>query len=271
MFLEKLCAVEYFYSSDIVQLFISEPVDFIKHTSSYKIPSYTIIAENFESNFKGGLDYELHQDSIGNLLEIKVTYANAIILLENFEQTFIENAKNVKEYKIATGNILIDIQDTYKWLNPDQGENTPTFDDVEPYTNLINWTLDQIQDFSAVIEAISRIETLIKVKEITQNGIINASIEIQKLAVGKKSLLAIVNRKSTGELLKNKQQLLDELNAQLKAIDIIIPVVASKLLNIDIPYIKTKNITSFDKEIKKFAELAIKDFEGIRRQLLLSD
>ena len=271
IFLQKICSVDYFFSSDVVQLFLKGPVDFIKQVKAYKIPTYQKIAENFESNFKDGLDYDIHQESIPKLLELKGKYLNAIGSLNKFEHTCFENSRSIKEYKNATINILADIQGTYKWLNPDRSENQITFEELEPYEKLLNWIIEQIQDFSAVIEAISKVEELMKVKEITEHSIQAGNVEIQKLALGKRSLIAIINNKSKDDLLKIKKDYVDDLTAQLKAIEIIIPVVSSKLLNIEIPNIENRNLATFDKEIRVFAELSIKDFEGIRRQLLLSE
>ena len=155
--------------------------------------------------------------------------------------------------------------------DPDRSENQITFEELEPYEKLLNWIIEQIQDFSAVIEAISKVEELMKVKEITEHSIQAGNVEIQKLALGKRSLIAIINNKSKDDLLKIKKDYVDDLTAQLKAIEIIIPVVSSKLLNIEIPNIENRNLATFDKEIRVFAELSIKDFEGIRRQLLLSE
>lgn len=254
-----------------MQLFIKGPAEFIKLTKAYKIPTYTSIAENFESNFKESLDYHLNEGSMASLEEKKKKYGETILFLNELEKTAIGNAKCLKDYKNATAGTLKSIESTYKWLNPEQGENELAFGENCPYSRLSNWVLEQSQDLNAVIEAIHKIEELIKVKEITGGSINAANLEIQKLAVGKKSLAAILNNKSKDDMIKAKQNLINELNSQIKAVDIIIPVVTSKLLNTEIPNIENKNLTSFDKEIKNFAEMSIKEFMDIKRKLVVTN
>ena len=239
-------------------------------TKAFKIYTFTTIAENFENNFKEGLDYQMNEESMGRLLQVKKKYTDTIACLGNLERIVIENGKSLKDYKSGTLNLLSGIQETYKWLNPSQEESSFGLEEGDPYPKLNNWILDQEMDLSAVIEAISKVEELLKVQEITRNSISTSNLELQKLAVGKKSLAAILNNKSKEDMMRAKQNLIDQLTAQSKAIDIIIPVVSSKLLNTEIPNIETNNLTSFDKEIRTFSKETVKEFEGVKRQLVIT-
>ena len=207
---------------------------------------------------------------MGKLLQIKKKYTDTIVCLENLEGIVIENGKHLMDYKSGTLGMLKSIQETYKWLNPSQEENNFGLEKGDPYPKLNNWILEQQMDLSAVIEAITKIEELLKVKEITHTTINSSNLELQKLAVGKKSLAAILNNKSKDDMMKAKQNLIDQLTAQSKAIDIIIPVVSSKLLNTEIPNIETNNLNSFDKEIRTFSKETVKEFEGVKRQLVIT-
>ena len=266
-FLSKIVAVDYFFNSDVVQLFIKGPADFVKLTKAYKIPTYAMIAENFESNFKDGLDYQLDSETLTKLLDIKFNYVETLKNIVMLEKTCNDNNKNMKDYKKATSGMFKVVQETYKWLNNGHEENEIVFDEFDPYNKLFKWILDQFQDLNAVVEAILKVEELIKVKEITNNSIKTISIEIHKLGLSKNSLMAILNNKSKDDLLKAKQNLLEDLNGQVKALDIIIPVVTSKLLNIDIPAIENTNLASFDSEIKSFTQALISDFEAVKAKI----
>jgi hypothetical protein len=187
--------------------------------------------------------------------------------VQNFEKTCNENSNNLSLYKKSSVNLFKVIGDAFKWFNPDDQEKEIRFDEIFPYEKLNFWILEQLQDLSSIIEAIAKIEELIRVKEMIIQNINSHNIEIQKLAQSKKSLSAILNNKSKDELLNAKKNLIDNLTADSKGLDIIIPVVSSNLLNIDIPKTDIKSVTTFHKELKYFIQMSVKDFEDIKAQL----
>lgn len=152
--------------------------------------------------------------------------------------------------------------ETEKWLKPEVEEKKIEFGDFNPGLKYEIWLIDQLETLYGAIEAIGKIDELIKVREMIETSINSTNLELQKLALGKKTLATLISNKE--DVLKLKQHHLDDLNAQLKALDIIIPVISSKLFNIDIPAIEQINAASFERETKNFLGLLAKDLNNIK-------
>lgn len=173
-----------------------------------------------------------------------------------------KNCRNVDEFKKGSTNMVNELFETEKWLKPEVEEKKIEFGDFNPGLKYEIWLIDQLETLYGAIEAIGKIDELIKVREMIETSINSTNLELQKLALGKKTLATLISNKE--DVLKLKQHHLDDLNAQLKALDIIIPVISSKLFNIDIPAIEQINAASFERETKNFLGLLAKDLNNIK-------
>lgn len=258
----------YLAKSEIVEAFIRNPGKFSLNTFIYKISDYSAIAEKFEDSFKEDLEYQTSTDTIIHLHEVREKLVKALKTAENLGKLIRKNCGTLDGFKMMSQGLNKEFYIAQQWLESGIEEKILDFGDFNPSQNMEIWFLSQKETYDGVIKAIHSIDELIKIREHTDSNINSTSIELNKLALGKRTIASFISKSE--DLMKRKHQQLDELNTKLKALDIIIPIISSKLLHVDVPDIERDHSQSFKGEIKGFLDMLAKKVDDIKKTVLKS-
>lgn len=246
--------MDYFFESDVVKLFLNGPAEFTKLTNAYKIPNYPTIAENLENIFKDKLEYQIDEITFQSLQDRKETFREQLKNVQVLEKALNTQSSILKNFKSSNKIMFGHIEGIYTWIDPEYPANQYEFDHQDSSTELLIWLLDQIMSLQAIINAIEKVEELVRVKDMIEKSMSSTSLEIQKLALGKKSLAAIFNNKSKDDIINAKNKALEDFTAQNKALEIMIPILSSKILNDDIPHFEQVSGVQYEKELKRYID-----------------
>ena len=245
-------------------------MDFIKLTYAYHIPNYPTIADNFENIFRDKLEYQMDEITLHSLHDRKETFKLQLKNVQLLEKAINAQSSILKNFKASNKKLMDLVGGTFVWIDPEYPVNQYEIDHQDSTVQLISWLLGQMMSLQAIVNAIEKIEELVRVKEITEKSINNTNLEIQKLALGKKTLSAIFNNKSKDDLLNAKKKNAEDLTNQAKALDIMIPILSSKLLNDDIPHIEQVSGAEYEKELKQYISMFCSDLSDFKRKLVRS-
>jgi predicted nuclease with TOPRIM domain len=268
IFLSKIMNKDYLGKSEIVEAFIRNPGKFSLNTFIYKSSNYSAIAEKFEDSFKEDLEYQTNTDTIIHLHEAREKIVKVLKTTENLGRMIRKNCATVDGLKKISQDLNKEFYIVQQWLKSGTEEKMLDFGDFNPSQNIEIWFLSQKETYDGVIEAIYSIDELIKIREHTDSNINSTSIELNKLALGKRTFASFISKSE--DIMKRKHQQLDELNTKLKALDIIIPIISSKLLHVDVPDIERNHSQSFKGEIKGFLDMLAGKIGDVRKTLLKS-
>jgi len=208
--------------------------------------------------------------TLQNLHDRKETFKLQLKNVQLLEKSLNAKSSILKNFKASNKKMMDLVGGAFKWIDPEYPVSQYEFECQDWNVQFTTWLLGQMMSLHAIINAIEKIEELVKVKEITEKSLNGTNLEIQKLALGKKSLSAIFNNKSKDDLLNAKKKNAEDLTNQEKALDIMIPVLSSKLLNDDIPHIEQVSGAEYEKELKQYISMFCGDLSDFKRKLIRS-
>jgi hypothetical protein len=210
----------------------------------------------------------MNEDTPGILHDRKEAFKLQLKKVSSLEKLLTGQSSALKDFKSANAKFLGLVEQTHKWIDPGYPEGTFEVEHPEASHSFSLWLLEQMLVLESLIQAIEKIEELGRVKDLTVRSIQSTSLEIQKLSLGKKSLSMIFNNKSKDEFFNAKSKTLEDLNSQLKALEIMIPLLSSKMLSDTI--LRTEQLTGaeFEKQVKLYTSELCKDLQNFREKLV---
>jgi hypothetical protein len=210
----------------------------------------------------------MNEDTPSILQDRKESFKLQLKSVITLDKLLSSQSALIQDFKSANKRMLGLVEQTYKWIDSGHPDYEYSFDSSHDNLNLSFWLLGQMVELESIIKAIEKIQELTRVREMTVKSIQSTSLELQKLNMGKKSLSMIFNNKSKDEFISAKQRTLEDINEQLKALDIMIPLLSSRMLSETIQKFEALGEAQYEKHVKGFCVEFCKDLAHFKGKLI---
>lgn len=271
-FLYKVSQITYLYDCEEFQTFIRVQNDYTKFTDDFKEKSALDLAENYSELFQEFL--YLHSSTseekkIQHWLEVFTKFLSS---LESFCQHLKLTMDNFSSFENEVNNMISGINEitsfysqTYQF-SCSEISLRPSYNN--PYSILLDWVRVQILDIRAIIDLISKINSLAKNKNKLKEKIDEEVKVLEQKKSGKKKISQIFSKSTKEERVAKQERYLNELDLELKAIEKVCKIVTEKFLNFELVQLRKQLEDSFRKVRDEFADTAAGEIDEIFIQFM---
>ena len=271
-FLLKVSQISYLYDCEEFQTFIRVQNDYTKFTDDFKEKSALDLAENYSELFQEFI--YLHSSTseekkIQHWLEVFTKFLSS---LESFSQHLKLTTDNFSSFENEVNNMISGINEITSFYSQTYQFNSneillrPSYNN--PYSILLDWVRVQILDIRAVIDLISKINSLVKIKNKLKEKIDDEVKVLEKKKTGKKKLSQIFSKSTKEERIAKQEKYLNDLDLELKANEKICKIVTEKFLNFELGQLRKHLEEGFRKVKENFADAAAGEIDEIFMQFM---
>lgn len=268
IFLIKSANVNYYYNSEEFRMFLRGPAEYHKSIANFRRQTFEQQAISYQFTFPNCKAFELNENHTKEIDEEGKRFFNNQTVLDIFHGRLRMCSDYFGYYKkevIGLFHGLKDVNKQYlsnkKELELDQEQNDPN-----PYLGLLDWLRGELLDMGGMIEAFQKKNEYDKIKSKVIESIDNERKNIVNLQLDKKNLLQIISRKPKEHYIEKHSRRIQELESELKALEVINSIIAGHLLTVEIPKFKKHKSHAYEGMLKLMSESSIKQLKFIIKQ-----
>lgn len=268
-FINKIRDVSYIYNSEEFQVFIRVSADYKKNENKEK--PIIEIAEEYKNIFSEFLFMRSTDDGNKIIQEALQTFSGALGIFENFEKTCKVHVDNFCLFETGMNSLvggILEIMDFYSEtyaLEKVETQQREGF--TNPYIILLNWARGQILDLQAVVDAVAKRNSIEKMKTIISEKYEKDLKILNKTRLGKKKILQIFSKKSKEDNVREQETLVQNLEIEIKAVELICTINTERLVQKDLPEFKRSKLQMHESMLRAYSQAMSSEFDQLNEQL----
>jgi hypothetical protein len=273
-FLKNLTKNSYILISEEFQFFLRGPVNFHNSNIANKPANYVQIGQKYSKVFENYWNFKTSPEAEKDILTSADFFNQGKAIIEKLEKAAEECFMIFKGFEKKSAEIVSDIQELTKMYEKLELYLNPQDPHEDPYVEIRTWCRNNLLEVKGICECVHRRAEIEKVKKSLIGKIEDEKKSIQKRQAGKKKLVQYLNKKSNEYYISQSEANIQQFEACIAAIDIIINISAAIFLQEEVPSFKQKKTNTLhivmeifeeigDKEIGKF----IQEFEEIHQKI----
>lgn len=269
-FMRSVASRSYIYQSDEFQMFLRGHENYDKTISVSKAPSFNEIAGVYSSIFS-----DFHKSppidadaKLENYMGFFKCLINKLIVLRN------QTKETVKIFNVFSRNYWImcdnlqDFETNYiaQYFQPDYHQifksfNRETF--INPFEVLQDLLKVEDQEANAIIEALTVKQNYEGILRRLNSKLVSDQKDLVKLNSGKKTIGSIFSTKPKETFIGNLNGAVDETRTDIQSVELILNIMTVRLLEFEVPMFLKTRAERYEKAIRNFGRVTVKEFEEI--------
>ncbi|CAG9328168.1 unnamed protein product [Blepharisma stoltei] len=268
-FLQTTSAINFIYVTEEFQLFIRNQTEFERASDSFRI-SNREISQTYQNLFMDFTRSQVTLEMKRKLDDYDEFFKNS----HNVLSTFKKSVKSVGIQFHVFQSQFCDLNTKLKELEKGYIKELREYENVlyvpiekrsleNPFLELYDWAKQEAQDIKSILEALASRTGIEAQKLKAEKRMEKESKSLKKIQQGKSTFTQIFSSTTKTEQLASAEVQIKDIEDEIKDLETILRIIMIRLCEYELPIFKANKIKTYERMMKKYAELTVSGFKII--------
>ena len=259
--MSRIVSFNFFYKSQVCQLFVRGPQDFIKSSQKFIQPLYSEIITRFRQTFPEIQSFELTSGIEDQLSKVLSILNESLGKVKYFKKRCKANVLSFYRYEDSLLKLSGGINEITHYFFPTKEVGVElSKKSANPYKILLDWARKETLEIESFIETIERKYYFDSIVAKNQTRLEKQQQGLENFQSGKKTLLQRLTKKNNEQKTKELEEEIGNTDKELQALREVIRYATGRLFQYQLPLFQEKEVAKLESTIRCYSGLVVEEY-----------